>query len=278
MRLAREPLVHFLLLGALVYGGARLFADAGERHIDAGEAQRARLASVYRLQYGTPPTESQLDSLLEQYVRGEVLYREGLALGLDRGDEIVRRRVIQKVEFLNQDAEADVPDEAQLQAFFRGHADRYRHPADVSFEQRFFSPDLAGEADARQRAERALRKLARSSGVAAANSQPQGDAFADGAVFGSLDRDAITRIFGDSPLADAVFQAPQGVWSGPYRSGLGWHLVRVIRHTPAREATFAEVSSRVAADLRRDVSEQRNEAEYRRLAAKYRIVTEGPPT
>ena len=142
MRILREPLLHFMVLGALVYVAARHFdANTDRYRIDAGADQRARIATTYEQQYGVPPTDQQLQYLLDQYVRSEILFREGLALGLDRDDEIVRRRVVQKIEFLNEDTDAIVVGDDQLEKFFAAHQSSYVTPAAVSFRHVYFSAD-----------------------------------------------------------------------------------------------------------------------------------------
>src|SRR5262245_13603118 len=153
MRILREPLLHFMVLGALVFVAAReLGGDAGRYRIDAGPEQRARIATTYLQQYGVAPTDAQLGYLLDQYVRSEILFREGLALGLDRDDEIVRRRVVQKIEFLNEDTDTIAASDGELEKFFASHRSRYLTPATVSLTQLFFSADSQGEADAHRRA------------------------------------------------------------------------------------------------------------------------------
>ena len=111
MRILREPLLHFLVLGALVYAASNR-SESTRYQIDVGSAQRARLARTYLEQYGVPPTGAQLERALDEYVRNEILYREGLAMGLERDDEIVRRRVVQKIEFVNEDLDAAVAPDA----------------------------------------------------------------------------------------------------------------------------------------------------------------------
>ena len=278
MRLLREPLLHFLVLGALVSAGVSLFDEDGQYRIDAGREQRERLASTYRQQYGAAPTDRQLTSLLDQYVRSEILYREGLALGLDRGDEIVRRRIVQKLEFVSEDAaESSSADDSALRGFFAEHRHRYDHAPNVSFAHLYFSPDNGGERQARLRAEQALAAItAGRDGGSGAHGALRGEIFADGAQFKALDRGGLNRLFGESPFVAAVLSAAPGTWSGPYRSGLGWHLVRVTAHQPARPASFDEAREQVVADHQRAVRQQLNDAEFRRLAAKYRIVADEP--
>jgi hypothetical protein len=273
MRVLREPLLHFLVLGALVFTAAHhLERDADRYRIDAGRAQRARIATTYRQQYGIAPTEAQVQYLLDQYVRSEILFREGLALGLDRDDEIVRRRVVQKIEFLNEDADAIAANDAELEKFFASHRSRYVTPASVSLTQIYFSADPHGEAEAHARAEAALAALKRGAG------STRGDRFEAGDSFAALSAPDAPRVFGDSQLTVALFNTPTGEWAGPFRSAYGWHLVRIERHAPPRVLPLDSVKDRVRADYLTAERERRNEAEFKRLAAKYRVVTDGAPT
>jgi hypothetical protein len=292
MRILREPLLHFLILGGLVYAASvQLGADSGRYRIDAGPARRARLEETYRQQYGVAPTQAQLDQLLDQYVRSEILYREGLAMGLEQDDEIVRRRVVQKIEFVNEDLDTEgQPGEPGLAAYFRAHRDRYNTAPEVSFRQIFVSAD-AGEVVARLRAERILRSLkqgdsaggsgaAQGGGVAhgggTAGSTPLGDPFAAGSQFTALSRAAANSLFGDSQISEALFAEPVGEWTGPYRSAYGWHLVRIAARQGARPASLEVVRTRVIADYLSDVRQRRNLQAFRRIASKYRIVTSEP--
>jgi peptidyl-prolyl cis-trans isomerase C len=271
MRILREPLLHFLVLGAFVYVAATHFdTDSTRYQIDAGPAQRARIAATYLQQYGVSATPGQLDHLLDQYVRSEILYREGLAMGLAQNDEIVRRRVVQKIEFVNEDLDTGVePDGARLAAYFERHRDRYDTAPTVSFEQIFFSADRGGDAAAKGRAEAALQ--ASSSGKAA-----DGDAFATGAEFSSLSRTDANSLFGDSQLSAALFAHPARAWTGPFRSAYGWHLVRITDRQPAHAVQLDAVKARVRSDYVADLREQANGLAFRRIASKYRIVTAEP--
>jgi parvulin-like peptidyl-prolyl isomerase len=278
MRILREPLLHFLLLGGLVYAASvQLEADSGRYRIDAGPARRARLEATYRQQYGVAPTQAQLAQLLDQYIRGEILYREGLAMGLEQDDEIVRRRVVQKVEFVNEDLDTEAqPDEPGLAAYFRAHQDRYNTAPEVSFRQIFVSADTGGDGVARLRAQRILRSLRRGNAGAAPNDSLPGDPFAAGSQFTALSRAAANSLFGDSQLSEALFAQPVGEWTGPYRSAYGWHLVRICDRQEARAAALQAVRARVIADYLSDLRTQRNLLAFRRIAGKYHIVTSEP--
>jgi peptidyl-prolyl cis-trans isomerase C len=275
MRILREPLLHFLVLGAFVYLAAHHFeADSARYRIDAGAGQRARLEATYREQYGVAPTAEQLQQLLDQYVRSEILYREGLAMGLERDDEIVRRRVVQKIEFVNEDLDTQAePESSELVGFFERHRDRYSTAPTVSFRQIFFSSDKGGQAAAKARAEAILLSLER--GVRDAT-VASGDTFAVGAEFSSLSRVGADGVFGDSELSAALFSGPAGRWTGPHRSAYGWHLVYIVGRRAAQPAMFDAVRARVRADYLADLRDQRNGLAFRRIASKYRIVRNEP--
>ena len=281
MRILREPLLHFFVLGALVFVAARHFdGESGRYRIDAGPAQRARLEATYVQQYGVTPTPEQLQVLLDQFVRSEILFREGLAMGLDRDDEIVRRRVVQKIEFVNQDLDPEAePSDASLVGYFEHHKGRYSEPPAVSFSHLYFSADRGGEANAKARAERALGELENSELVRGnARALASADPFAEGVDFTLVSSRNAATLFGDSQLSAALLSAPVGKWSGPYQSGFGWHLLRVTERAPQRAADFQTVRSRVKADYLADLRDRRNDEEFRRLASKYHIVTDGAPT
>lgn len=272
MRILREPLLHFMVLGAIVYATARQFdTETGRYRIDAGAVQRARIEATFQQQYGAPPTRAQLDYLLAQYVRSEILFREGLALGLDRDDEIVRRRVVQKIEFLNEDTRADeAVDERDLARFFDAHAARYVAPATASFTQVYFSVDQVGDEAARARAEATLKGLQ----AARRLSAPLGDPFATGHDYSEVTATEAVSLLGDSQASAALFTAPVGEWAGPFRSGYGWHLFYIEGREGARPRPLDAVRARVEADYIADRRTHLNESEFRKIASKYEIVTE----
>jgi hypothetical protein len=147
---AREPLLHFLLLGAaiyLVYGLASSAVDgeSGSR-ITVSAAEIEWLESSWEKRWNRLPTAEERGGLIREYVRETVFYREALAMGLDRDDTIIRRRLAQKLEFLSEDlAASQAPTEEELLAYFASHADRYQSPALTTFTHVFVDPDLRGD-------------------------------------------------------------------------------------------------------------------------------------
>lgn len=270
MRVLREPLVHFLVLGVLVYVAANR-GESTRFEIDAGPDQRARLARTYYEQYGAPPTSAQLGLAVDEYVRNEILYREGLAMGLERDDEIVRRRVVQKIEFVNEDLDGVAePDGSGVERYFSQHRDRYDTEPAVSFEHVFFSMDRGGDAAARRRAEAALTDQSRSVVTRGA------DAFAEGREFHALTRTGANSVFGDTDLSAELFTSPIGQWVGPFKSAYGWHVVRITDRQSTHHVELAAVRSRVQADYTADLRARANAEAFRKIAAKYRVVTDTP--
>jgi hypothetical protein len=271
-RLIREPLLHFMLAGGVLFMAARWHASATDQHrIVVDPARVAKLAETWRLQYGSPPSPDAREGLVRQWIAGEALYREGLARGVDRDDEIIRRRVIQKMQFLTQDLAAPPePRDSDLRTYYQGHLAAYRTAERVSFSHVFFSPDDRGDEAARQAAERALAEL--SANVMRA--PERGDRFSDLYDYSGLSPADAARLFGRSPLADALFVAPVGQWSGPYRSGFGWHLVRVEARAPSSLPPFEAVESRVRDDYQAEARARADAKALADLEAAYAVVRE----
>lgn len=273
-RTAREPFVHFLLLGAALFATSETIEHFATQYRVAVTPERvARLADTYRQQFGQAPSATQLKTLVDSYIKEEIEYRESTALGLDRDDEIVRRRLVQKYEFLQQDLQTlEDPPEQTLRAYYTAHASNYGEPAKRSFTQVYFSPDNGGDAAAKARAEAELKKLKASGADRAAE---DGDVFPGPNDLADLNEGDTERLFGQSDLSRAVFTAKVGQWVGPYRSGFGWHLVRV---TDARSGTtqpYEAVAPRVLDDWKASQRDSLNAKSFATLKAKYNVVVEG---
>jgi len=269
--LLREPLTQFLLAGALLFIVGQWLDEQRSRTartvvVDADRI--ARISALYRSQMGRTPHAALLQRLVDDDVRNEVLYREALRRGLDRDDEIVRRRLIQKLEYLELDlAHVQAPSEAELQTYLATHPERFRTPERVAFEQRFFASDRDGDAGAHRRAEYALQSV----GAPGANPRDDGDRF-PGDVRGLLERSDLLRTFGETPMVDAALGAPVGAWRGPYRSGYGWHLIRVSQREAARDPGIDEVRDSVRAAWLEECRAAARDAAIATMLADYRVV------
>ena len=270
-RALREPLTHFVVIGVAIFLVAHVIEERTSRYrIALSDADLVRIANSYQQQYGAPPTPQQMRTMVDNQVREEIYLREGLALRLDRNDEIVRRRIAQKFDFLQQDqAVPREPGEAQLRDWYDSHKAAFAEPARRSFEQRYYAPDRRGDSAARALAGQALASLAR--GAAA----PDADEFPGPARVTGLSRDELERVFGGADFGAALFRAPASVWSGPYRSGFGWHVVRVTDVAPAHDRSFEEAR----ADVRRAWIEAdrqaRNDAVWQDLRKRYTVTLPG---
>ena len=222
----------------------RLEGAAGaDRHIVVTAAKRRWLDEHLERQWRRPPTAAESDRSVTDFVREEVLYREALALGLDRDDLVVRRRLVQKMEML---ALRDGPgvSEADLMDHYLAHRADYALPESVSFRHVFFSAATRGAA-APAAAGAALAELRDrgASGVSGLGDPPPMPP-----EVSEWTRSMVEARFGPG-FAASVFEADPGGWCGPVASAYGCHLVFVTRRTPARVPDFAEVAGRIATDL-----------------------------
>jgi hypothetical protein len=270
-RILREPLLHFFVLGAGLFA---LFAwlrgplaDSPERiHVDAARVEQ--LALGFARTWQRPPTQEELAGLLNDYVREEILYREALALGLDRDDTIVRRRMRQKLEFLSEDiAPVADPDEAALTRHLVEHADAYRIEPRIALRQVFVSRDRRGDA-ALADAQALLLRLSTDPSAAEA-----GDASLLPDVLPLAPLGEVARVFGEA-FAEEVAELPAGQWSGPVESGFGLHLVLVEQREEGRTPALDEVREAVRNDWLAARRAEANEAFYRSLRERYEVTVD----
>ncbi|MCC6848594.1 MAG: peptidyl-prolyl cis-trans isomerase [Deltaproteobacteria bacterium] len=271
-RFLGEPLVHFVVLGAALFALHRAVAPpAATNVIVVTTALQRGFQQEHARRHGRAPTAEEQRALVDRYVETEVMLREALALGLDRGDIIVRRRLVQKMEFLNQDREPlPAPTDADLAAFLARHAERYRLAGRTTVAHVFVSARLHPD-DAETIAEELRARLA-----AGEDPASLGDPFLRGREFREATEGELGGVFGPE-LARRLQGAPVGVWVGPYRSSFGLHLVRIAERSGGRPATVDEVRR----ELGRDWEEERRRdvagAALRALRARYDVRIDPPP-
>jgi peptidyl-prolyl cis-trans isomerase C len=244
-------------------------AKVEDHRIELTAADVRQLEIVWTAQWRRGSTQEELQGLVESRVREEILYREALALGLERGDTIIRRRLAQKMEFLADDLSGvRTPSVEELRAWYSRNAARFADPGRRSFRHVYFSADRRGDR-AQQDATRALVKLGRTPADATALSAI-GDAFMFQEHYADRTPEQVAAIFG-SQFAEVVRQLPVGTWQGPIESGLGWHLVLVTSATPGRVPAFDEIVAEIQAAWMED---QRSEARRRAfdvMKARYEV-------
>ena len=215
-----------------------------------------------------PPTKRELEGLVESLVRDEVYYREAVALGLDKDDPVIRRRMRQKLEFLFEDLSAETPTEEQLSGYLEENADYFRIEPRVSFQQVYLNPD--NRADPVGDAGRLLASL----GEGAAP-EASGDSSLLPFELTQASTGEIARTFGRE-FADEVSQMPPGGWLGPVYSGLGVHVVRVIEREEGRLPELAEVRPVVEREWLANRRQELKDLSYSRLREGYEIILDFP--
>jgi hypothetical protein len=272
--LLREPLVHFLLLGAALFlldAWLRpAVAPAANTEIVVSEARIRSLAQNFRRTWQRPPTQEEQDGLVEAHVREEVFYREALALGLDRDDAIVRRRLQQKMEFVAEEAAALAkPSDEELAKYLEAHADAFRVEPRVTFIQVYLDP--------RKRAaslESDAKRLLHALDAAGPNADPAraGDRLLLlEPRYENATQSEIARVFG-AAFAAALVGQPTGTWSGPIKSGYGVHLVRVESVIQGGVPALADVRPLVEREWTNAKRQELSSAFYEKLRAKYQVT------
>ena len=236
-----------------------------------------RQMSVTWLAQGRPPlTPEEWRSLIEAKIREEVLFRAALALGLDKDDAIVKRRMVQKMEFLAEDVAASrEPTDDELNAWFDKDPSRFAVPARISFRHLYFGIDRRG-ANAEGAAEQVLQGV-RPLGEDAAVALKAADPFMFQDTYADRTPDHVAKDFGPA-FARALFELPVGVWSGPIESGYGWHLIFIESREPQRIPIYEEVAADVRTQWIGEQSEAAKRSAYEQLRARYVVVLPAAPT
>jgi hypothetical protein len=267
--LLREPLVHFLVAGALIFvvlSGRP--PDTGERRIVVDEAAVSGLVNRYVQAFRRAPSNEELDGLIRDYVRGEVYYREALRLGLDQDDEVIKKRLRNKMlAIAGAEAEATQPSDSDLQALLDKSPARYAAPPRYTLEQRYLGPDSPALRAATQAALASLKP-------GATPSLPGQPIPLPGRLESAPAFD-IASAFGDE-FAAALDKAPVGQWSGPVLSGFGLHLVKVERREAPPAPKLADLRQRLENDWRSAAVRKAEEDNLNALLEGYDVVIERP--
>lgn len=285
-RILREPLLHFLIAGGAIY---LLFGwwgpgDASDQHrivVDRGallqymqfQAQ-AFEPKTFAAQFDAM-TPAQRRQLIDDYVREEVLYREAKALGMERGDYVMRQRLVQKMGFLLEEHVEVEPKDAELQQYLDTHQAQYRVAASWTFTHVFLDRAQRGEVQAQREAGRLLEAL--NHAHAQFNDAPRyTDRYPFLQNYVERTQEYIGSHFG-TEFADALVKLPVDAarWQGPLRSDEGWHLVLLTAHSPGRMPTLAEIRAQVVDDWRRDRAAALQEQSIRALIDSYKVELRG---
>jgi parvulin-like peptidyl-prolyl isomerase len=259
MQLLREPLLHFAVAGAMLFGGYSWLNNtrADTKAVEAlrlGEGDVRWLKQTWSSQWLREPTAEELKGLTDELLNEKLLAREAEAIGLGEDDTIIRRRLAQKLKFLVEDtAQLVEPTEAELRQYYAANPTHFETPGRLSFKQVYFNPEHRRDAAADAKA--TLAEL-----NAKGQAEPSaGDRLLFGDSFDDTDELAVSGMFG-ADFAHAAFALEPGTWRGPVKSGYGFHLVFVSQHTPTalkpyegvKDAVLAEWRSQKQSELSRD--------------------------
>jgi hypothetical protein len=274
-QLVREPLLHFLLLGAALFAVFSFLRHENASRKDqivvsAGKIEH--LAALFARTWQRPASPDELDGLIQDFIREEAAYREGLALGLDRDDTIIRRRIRQKLDFIAQDLASQVEaTDADLAAYLAAHPDDFRTEARLSFRQVYVNPEQHREGLDTQ-----VRTL-----VTTLNGDPSidirglGDRIQLEPSYTNVSPRDIANLFGIQ-FASAIVELEPGTWQGPITSGYGAHLVIVDERRDGRLPALDDVRDAVRREWENARRQEMIEQFYGKLLGKYEIVLEKP--
>jgi hypothetical protein len=268
-RLLREPLLHFLLLGAVLFAAYSTLHRGAPDEILVDRNRIENLSAQFQRAWQRPPTAEELKGLIDTWVREEVYYREGLAQRLDRDDPVVRRRVAQKLAAM-ADAQTSVETSpAEMQAWLDARPDDYRLQPSYSLRQVYFDPARQGK-----RLDAAI--AAARSALAKGAKETSGDATMLPDTLEAASIIEVARVFGND-FAAALANLPVGEWQGPIASEFGIHLVMIEDRQPGRLPALAEVKGAVQRDLLRARVDQSGESFYQSLRQRYAVRVEAIP-
>jgi len=275
-RILREPLLHFLLLGTVIFAAYGFVAKRGSNEpgkIVISEGQIVAMAEGFARTWRRPATRDELEGLIKDRVQEEVYCREAMALGLDKDDTVIRRRLRQKMEFVSDGIAALAePSDEELSTYLKAHADTFGVPQQFTFTHVYLNPERHGENLVQDTAE-LLAQLQKPGDPA--DLSELGDSFMLEHKFQSLPACEVVKQFGEK-FAAKLAELSLGQWHGPVESGYGVHLVRVSERTEGRMPELAEVRDAVRREWANARRLETNEKFYQELLRRYVVTMERP--
>jgi len=269
----REPLVHFLVAGLLVFLANQMWTggqSADDQTIAISKSVLARIDDTWLRTTGRKPSAEDRKGLIAQYVEEEALAREAQRLGLAKGDEIIKRRLAQKMRYMAASGEeASDPSDKELKSWFAANQSKFNIAERRSFNHVYFSPERHGE-NLERAANAALISLKDGS-----EWQSLGDPFMQKRTYVAVPQGEMVRAFGPD-FAKAIFALPKGQWSKPVGSAFGLHLVRIEAVDQASQADFAANRDRIRSAYMEAMAETETQQEIDRIVDRYKVVVNEP--
>jgi len=262
--LAREPLLHFLLIGLALFAFYDRVSpgDSDSRRIVISQSQVDDIVHQYQSTWTRSPTPAEMRGLIETFVHNEIVYREGLSMGLDKDDDVIKRRIRQKYELIAEEENFAQPGDADLDTYLKAHPAVFLRPAVITFDQVYFDATTTDPSTVRS-VRTALEK--------GANPATLGDPSMLPRHVAKSGIDIVARDFGED-FGKQVAAAPIGVWVGPLMSGVGLHLVRVNARTPPYLPPIGQVRAAVEREAESDRRSRSSLDDYRKARAGYEVV------
>jgi hypothetical protein len=276
VKFAGEPLVHFFIIGALIYAayaytGGQVIED-GQKRITVTAGEITWLEDTWKKRWNRAPTQKELQGVVRQFLRERVLSSEATAMGLDKDDIVIRRRLAQKLEYLSQDLlGAGTPSDEKLAAFFTENAKAYEEPAVLTLTHVFFDPDKRG-AQALEEAKTQKVVLANQN-VAPTDARSYGDQFLLQSYYPERTYGELSKLFGRG-FVETLSDLSPGEWHGPVLSGYGVHLVYIHHRQDARPAKLADVKDRVLANWQDNRRKELSDKYLSSLLERYQVSIE----
>lgn len=277
-RLLREPLLHFLVLGAALFGlyaylnNDEAAAVSDERQIVVTEGKIEHLAALFSRTWQRPATRQELEGLVNDYIREEAAYREGTAMGLDQNDTIIRRRIRQKLDFVVDDLASQLqPSDEDLQKYSEEHPEKFRVDSRLTFRQVFFDPEKNAD-DLSETVSDMVVRLREDPTVDA----PQlGDRTLLEFRYETVSEREVASLFGKE-FAKRLIELKPGIWAGPIESAYGVHVAIVDEMTPGTLPALSEIRGIVSREWEHARRKELTDKYYDGLIDKYEVVIEWP--
>jgi len=265
----REPLLHFIIIGALVFLAFELSQGDSiveEDHIRIDAGTMAQLQAQFNRTRLRQPTDDELSKLIDNYIRDEVYYREARAMGLDQNDTVVRKRMYQKLDFLLEElTEEKTPNDEVLAQFIDSNASQFREEPHISFIQVFFNlgknPELT-------------RNLARKTLVRLNNGatpETEGDPTFEQQTYQGVTPSEIKRVFGTA-FSQQLNTLEPSEWVGPVTSVYGIHIVKVINKKEGGMPPFSDIRQRAIREYKADRRQDLRDIAYKKMRERYTIT------
>jgi len=267
-KLLKEPFLHFILIGAAMFLLYGLVSDKkdSKNTIVINDFDVSSIISKWEMQWKRPPTEKELQSLINLNIKQEVFYQEALKMNLDHNDEIIKRRLAQKMQFLSNDIAAMMePTDEVLKEYFQKNSDKYLTPTSYSLYQITFSPDK--RENNFKDAEETLKQFPNASFK---EMNGKGDNLPFSYFFADINADELGLQLG-SKFPEALQKSETNKWLGPVPSGFGYHLVYITKKTKPQSPPFESVRKAVVRDYEYNNQKEIDEAIYKELKKKYEI-------